>query len=185
MTRILATLSSGLLGALLGACDIPECIDGPSNLTPENTATCETPVALPEPHVVSAGAELLDDGRLILTWSSFGMECGTRATDVDISADCPRTGWTITAEIPAELVAPGTIDLAAHPEVLGSLTALHGFDGGSTGSLAGEPFLVGEIELTQISESCVSGVLRSFGSGSADPTLGGPELDGGFVAPTC
>lgn len=31
----------------------------------------------------------------------------------------------------------------------------------------------------------VSGVLQGFGTGSPDPTLGGPELDGGFVAPVC
>ena len=42
------------LGALLslGACDIPECIDGPSNLTPENTASCEASATPAESAIV-------------------------------------------------------------------------------------------------------------------------------------
>jgi hypothetical protein len=174
-----------IAAGLLGACDHPECIDGPSNLNPLSTATCESPEAPIDPQIFSAGAEKLEDGRLALTFSSFGLECGTHADDIDFTGDCERTGWALTAIIPPELVAPGTIDLAAHPEVAGGLTAMHGGDGLSTGTIAGEPFLVGTIELTQVDEGCVSGVLTGFGSGLADPTLGGPELAGGFIAPTC
>jgi hypothetical protein len=178
--RLLAMSLSALLGALFGACDLPECIDGPSNLTPENTAGCLVPNNPIEPRIVSAGAELLDDGSLVLTWTSFGMECGTRATDVELATDCERTGWSITAELPPELVVPGTIDLAAHPEVLGALTVLDSSGGGSRPAE-----LVGQLELTQISDDCVTGVLHGFGTGLPDPSFGGPELAGSFVAPAC
>jgi hypothetical protein len=183
-----ALLGLGLvLGCLisLGACDIPECIDGPSNLTPESTESCEPSATPAESEILNAGAELLDNGGLILTWTSWGMECGIRAFDVEFSDDCERTGWIFTIEIPPELVAPGVLDLAAHPEILGSMTVIHGGDAGSTGNIGDEPFFVGELELVQLGADCVTGVLHGFGTGSLDPTLGGPELDGSFLAPTC
>ena len=140
-----------------------------------------------------AGFELLDGVRSLAPaeWNALVgdespfLEWEWLASLEESGAACERTGWALTAIIPPELVAPGTIDLAAHPEVAGGLTAMHGLDGISTGTIAGEPFLVGTIELTQVDEGCVSGVLTGFGSGLADPTLGGPELDGGFIAPTC
>ncbi|MBL4688003.1 MAG: hypothetical protein JKY37_25655 [Nannocystaceae bacterium] len=169
------------------ACDTAECIDGPSNLTAEATAQCVAPPKdIPqEPSIHSASAELLEDGTLVLTWSSLGLSCGTRAHDVPFPEDCDTTGWAITAEIPAELVEVGVIDLASHGEVRGSITALAGGDAGAAGSYGSEPFLAGSIELLNIDESCISGVLHGFGTGSPDPTLGGPELNGSFIAPRC
>lgn len=169
----------------LAACDVPECIDGPSNLTPEATASCVASPTPAEPAIVSSGAELLAEGNLILTLTSWGMECGTRADDVLPSDACDRSGWIFTIEIPPELAVLGVIDLSNHPEVRGTMTVMDGGNAGSRGSIDGEPFLVGTIELTQISEGCVTGVLHGFGSGDPDPTLGGPELEGAFVAPTC
>lgn len=78
------------------ACDGPsQCTDDPSNLTPENTAACETLAVSVDPQIVNAGAEQLGDGRLVLTWTSRGLECGGRADNVEIGAphrirDVPR-----------------------------------------------------------------------------------------------
>ncbi|MFV8755608.1 hypothetical protein ACNOYE_34085 [Nannocystaceae bacterium ST9] len=191
MTRMIPSFAlAGLLGALASsaACDIPECIDGPSNLTPEATASCEAPLDPAESEILSAGAEWLDDGSLVITWTSWGLECGIRSDDVEPSDDCNRTGWIISAKIPAELAILGTLDLATHPEIRSGITVIHGGDAGSRGTIGDEPdepFLVGTIELTQLDEGCVAGVLHSFGTGDPDPTLGGPELEGSFVAPTC
>lgn len=186
-STIIFMLAGVALAMPLGACDPPECIEGPSNLTPEATASCvDFPAGVAvEDEIVSAGAERLEDGTLVLTWSSNGLGCGTRALDVGLPGDCMSTGWTLTAEIPASLAAPGVIDLAAYPEVRGSMTVTNGFDGGSRGSFGDEPFFVGEIELVSVGDDCVTGVLHSFGTGDPDPTLGGPELNGGFVAPVC
>lgn len=187
MNRTIIIMSGLGLGTLLslGACDFPECIDGPSNLIPENTESCESNPTPAESEIVSSGAELLDDGGLILTLTSWGMECGTQAYDVQPSDECDRVGWIFTIEIPPELVVAGMLDMTAHPEILGSMTVLNGGDGGSTGSIGDEPFFVGQLELVQIGDGCITGVLHGFGTGSPDPTLGGPELDGSFVAPTC
>jgi hypothetical protein len=189
-----STLHHGLLALLglalgsvlsLAACDVPECIDGPSNLTPENTASCEPSATPVESAIVSSGAEWLDDGGLVLTLTSWGLECGTRAYDVQFNDDCDTKGWIFTLEIPAELAVPGVLVMAEHPEILGSMTVIDGGDGGSTGSIGDLPFFVGQLELAQVDEGCVGGVLHGFGTGSPDPTLGGPELEGSFVAPAC
>ncbi len=181
MTRLLtvAWLGAALLGL---ACDVPECIEGPSNLTPETTAACETPSSPLESEIVSASAQWRDDGSLVLNWSSWGLECGVTFDDIDFLGDCERTGWIITTEIPPELAVPGVLVLAEHPEIVSMLTVMHGGDGGS--GLSEGPY-AGAIELEAVGEACVSGTLTGFGTGSPDPTLGGPELDGGFVAPTC
>jgi hypothetical protein len=169
----------------VAACDVPECIDEPSNLTPEATASCGASPTPADPAIVSAGAERFDDGRLVLTMTSWGMDCGTRASDVYPNDDCDSTGWIFTIEIPPELAVLGVLDMASHPEILGSMTVMDGGNAGSTGSIGDEPFFVGTLELTQISEGCVGGVLHGFGTGNLDSTLGGPELEGSFVAPTC
>jgi len=173
--------------AVVVACDPPECIDGPSNLTPEAVAECADPPdgTSPETQIVSAGAQAKDDGTLVLTWSSWGLSCGTTADEVDIPGDCETTGWVITAEIPPALAVPGIIDLADHPDLRGSVTVVHGGDGGSFGNDGREQLFVGTIELVAIGEACVTGVLHGFGTGDPDATLGGPELDGSFVAPRC
>lgn len=199
----------------------PDCIEGPSNLNPAATASCVAPPqSVPvETDIVSAGAEVLDDGTLVLTWSSWGLACGVRALDIELARDCQTTGWTMTAEIPPELVRvgmegegesgdgesgdgesgegesgdgdPGTlssspiIDFAEHPEIRGTLAVLTPGAGGSTGSFGDEPFFVGTLELIAVGEDCVTGVLHGFGTGNPDPTLGGPELDGAFMAPRC
>jgi hypothetical protein len=185
-TRNHALLGLGL-GILLSlpACDVPECIDGPSNLTPESTATCDPSATPTESAIVSAGAEWLENGSLVLTLTSWGLECGTRAADVKYSDDCNRTGWIFTMEIPSRLAAPGMIDMAAHPEIRGTMTVMDRGDGGTRGSIGDYPFFVGQLELVQLDDGCVGGVLHGFGTGDPDPTLGGPELDGSFVAPTC
>ena len=183
----LVRLSLVLAGlAALVACDIPECIDGPSNLTPEAVAECAPPPAgtSPEDEIVSAGAETREDGTLVLTWSSFGLQCGTSADEVPFPEDCYTRGWAITAEIPAELAVPGVIDLAEHPELQGSFTVIHDGDGVSSRPNP-EQWYVGAIELVAVNDACVTGVLHGFGSGNPDPVLGGPELDGSFVAPRC
>ncbi len=169
------------------ACDLPECIDGPSNLTPEAVAECVAPPAGTDPiaELKSAGATLRGDGTLVLTWSSFGLQCGTSAEQVPYPEDCHAKGWALTAEIPPELAVAGIIELAEHPEVLGSMTVMTKNAGGSSGSHDGEPFFVGSIELVDVGEACVSGVLHGFGTGNPDPTLGGPELEGSFMAPRC
>lgn len=184
MTRmhLLALFGAVSLGL---ACDIPECIDGPSNLTPEATATCESPASPLESEIVSAGAQWRDDGSLVLSWTSWGLECGVVAQDVDPIDECEQHGWIFTVEIPPELAVAGVITMSQHPEVLGSMTVIHGGDAGSTGSIGDEPFFVGALELESVHEGCVSGTLIGFGTGNSDPTLGGPQLDGGFVAPTC
>lgn len=182
----LTRLGALLLGlAALVACDLPECIDGPSNLTPEAVAECAAPPAgtSPEDQIVSAGAELRDDGTLVLTWSSFGLQCGTSADEVPFPEDCQARGWAISAEIPPELAVPGVIDPSEH-ELQGSFTVIHDGDGGSSGPNQ-ERWYVGTIELVSVSEACVTGVLHGFGTGDPDPVLGGPELDGSFVAPRC
>lgn len=186
MSRTLFTFTTGLLLGL-ASCDIPECIDGPSNLTPESTASCAAPPegTTPESAIDSAGAELRDDGTLVLTLSSISLECGTEAKDVGLPDDCEMDGWVFTLEIPPELAVPGEISLIDHPEILGTMTVLAGSDGGQTGTIGDEPFFVGKLELTDVGDGCVTGVLRSFGTGNPDPTLGGPELDGSFVAPRC
>lgn len=183
-TRLVAVLL-GL--AALVACDPPECIDGPSNLTPAAVAECVAPPAgtSPEDEIVSAGAELRGDGTLVLTWSSQGLQCGTSAEEVEPPEDCTMTAWTITAEIPPELAVPGVIDFADHPELRGTFTVLHQGDAGSWGVDGLERFFVGSLELVTVGDACVTGVLHGFGSGEPDPTLGGPELEGSFVAPRC
>lgn len=190
----------GVLLVTFAACDMPECIDGPSNLTPETTASCVAPSegTEPETEIVSASAEILDDGTLVLTWSSWGLTCGTQAGEIPPPEDCQTTGWALTAEIPPELITPSEggvepgsttatsiIDLAEHPEVLGTATVTNGGDGISSGSYGGESFFVGTIELVQVGDECVTGVLHGFGTGNVDPTLGGPELEGSFFAPRC
>lgn len=172
---------------VLVACDPPECIDGPSNLTPEAVAECAAPPAgtSPEDEIVSAGAEMLGDGTLVLTWSSQGLQCGTSAGEVEFPEDCQTIAWTITLEIPAELAVPGVIDFADHPELQGTFTVFHEGDGASWGVDGNERLFVGSLELVAIGEACVTGVLHGFGSGEPDPTLGGPELDGSFMAPRC
>jgi hypothetical protein len=184
LTRIVAVVLA--LGTLV-ACDPPECIDGPSNLTPKAVAKCVAPPAgtSPEDEIVSAGAELRNDGTLALTWSSQGLECGTSADEVEYPEDCQTSAWTITVEIPPELAVPGVIDLADHPEVLGSFVVIRPLAGVSWNSGLPERRLVGSLELVSVGEACVTGVLHGFGSGEPDPTLGGPELDGSFVAPRC
>jgi hypothetical protein len=188
MKRIVFTLAGGF-GLLLGlaSCDAPECIDGPSNLTPEAVASCAAAPegTAPETAIKSAGAELRDDGTLILTLSSLGLGCGTRAYDVPFPEDCTIDGWVFTLEIPPELAVPGVIILTDHPEILSSTTVLSGFDAARYDTSLPERFMVGELELISIGDGCVTGVLRSFGTGNPDPTLGGPELDGSFVAPRC
>lgn len=178
-----------ILGLVFGlaSCDDVECIDGPSNLTPEATACCAAPPedSTPEAAIKSASAELRDDGTLVLTLSSMGLACGTEASDVSLPDDCAMDGWVYTIEIPPELAVPGTLVLTDHPEIRGVMTVLAGFDGGQTGSIGDEPFYVGELELSDVGDSCVTGVLHNFGTGNPDPTLGGPELDGSFVAPRC
>lgn len=197
---------AGALGAAAGmttlvACDLPECIDGPSNITPETTASCVAPPEGTEPatEIFSASAETLADGTLVLTWSSWGLACGTKASEVELAMDCETIGWAITAEIPPELLMssgegegdPGTlsavrvIDFAQHPEIRGTLTVMDEGSGGSRVSFGDEPFFVGSIELIDVGGDCVTGVLRGFGTGDPDPTLGGPELEGSFVAPRC
>jgi hypothetical protein len=177
------------IGLLLGmaSCDVPECIDGPSNLTPEATAACAAPPegSTPEPEIDNAGAELRDDGTLVLTLGSMSFECGTEASDIPPSGDCSMDGWVFTIEIPPELAVPGTIVLSDHPEIQGAATVLSGLDGGQFDTTDRETFYVGELELSDIGDGCVTGVLRNFGTGSPNPTLGGPELDGSFVAPRC
>ncbi|PCC68597.1 hypothetical protein SAMN02745121_05271 [Nannocystis exedens] len=166
------------------ACDPPQCIDGPAQ-TPLDTAACAAPPVAADPQIAVAHAEWLGSGDLVITWTSFGLECGTRALDVPLTDDCERTGWVFTVEIPAALAVAGTIDLDAHPEVIGTMTVMDGGSGGQTGTIGDEPFFTGQLELTGVAADCVTGVLHGFGSGIADPTLGGPELNGGFSAPTC
>ncbi len=170
------------------ACDVPECIDGPSNLTPEATAECVAPPENTEPEtdIVSASAQIRGDGTMVLTWSSRGLACGVTALEVPFPGDCQITGWTMTAEIPAELAVEGLIELSEHPEIIGSLSTTSGQDGIARKTYdETQPFFVGAIELVNVGESCVTGVLHGFGTGDPDPVLGGPELDGSFVAPRC
>jgi hypothetical protein len=166
------------------ACDPPQCIAGPGQ-SALDTAACEGPPVAVDPQIAVAHAERLESGDLVLTWTSFGLECGTRAVEVEFSDDCERTGWAFTAEIPAALAVVGTIDLDAHPEVIGTMTVMGKSGGGQTGTFGDEPFFTGQLELTHVGPDCVTGVLHGFGSGIPDPTLGGPELNGGFLAPTC
>jgi hypothetical protein len=184
LTRLAVVLLG--LGSIV-ACDMPECIDGPSNLTPEAVAECAAPPAgtSPEDEIVSAGAELLDDGNLALTWSSFGLQCGTPAEEVPLPDDCTTVGWAITIELPPELAVPGVIELADHPELWGSFTVIQLNGAASWGTDIVERRFVGSLELVAVGEACITGVLHGFGSGEPDTTLGGPELDGSFVAPRC
>lgn len=181
MTRacMIAWVGAALLGL---ACDVPECIEGPSNLTPEATAACESPSSPLESEIVSASAQWRDDGTLVLSWSSWGLECGVTTDEIEFIDECERHGWIITTEIPPALAVPGVITLAEHPEVISRMTVI---DGGDAGSGIGEQPFAGSIMLEVIGDACVSGSLVGFGSGSFDPSLGGPELDGGFVAPIC
>jgi len=184
---LLAATAVALGALLLGiACDgPPQCTDDPSNLTPESTATCETLAAPADPQIFSAGAEQLGDGTLVLTWTSRGLECGVRADNVEIGGNCNWSGWVYTVEIPPELAVVGVIDLAAYPEVRGTMTVMHDGSGGVKETIDDEPLFVGQLELTQIAGGCVSGILQAFVAGEPDPTFGGPALSGGFVAPTC
>lgn len=183
----LAGTTFGLALGLLASCDMPECIGGPSNLTPEATASCAAPPegTTPESAIKSAGAELRNDGTLVLTVTSMGLECGIEALDVSIPEDCWMDAWVFTIEIPPELAILGTITLTDHPEIRGSMTVVDGYGAGQAGTSGPETFFVGELELTNIGDGCITGVLRSFGTGNPDPTLGGPQLDGSFIAPRC
>lgn len=188
LTRVTCMLLGiSLLVPSLVACDQPECIDGPSNLTPEAVAKCAAPPAgtSPEDEIVSSGVQTLDDGTMLFTWSSMGLQCGTTADEVPYPEGCRVTGWTITAGIPAELAVPGTIDFVDHPEFQGTFTVFHEGDGASWSVEGMERRFVGSLELVAVGETCVTGVLHGFGSGEPDPTLGGPELEGSFVAPRC
>lgn len=181
-------MTAAAFGALLpgAACDglPPQCPEGPSNLTPESTATCEPPTVSADPEIFSAGAEQLGDGTLVLTWTSLGLECGVRAGDVEIGGNCERIGWVYTVEIPPSLAAVGSIDLAAHPEIRGTLAVMQEGLSGVMETIGDEPFFVGQLELTRIHAGCVSGVLHSFVHGDSD-SLDVPVLSGGFTAPTC
>nr|MCH9687647.1 hypothetical protein [Deltaproteobacteria bacterium] len=150
------------------SCDIPECIDGPSNLTPEATASCVAPPAgtTAEEQIVSAGAQFSDDGTLILTWSSWGLTCGTQAFDVDVSADCETDGWVTSLEIPPALLEPEPgadpgaariIDLSMHPEIRGTTTVIFPGGGASGGTFGDDPTFAGRLELVGIEPSCVTG----------------------------
>lgn len=178
-------LLAAACGSLLAlACDPPQCIESPAT-TPLDLAACETPPVAVDPQIAGAYAEWLENGDLVITWTSLGLECGTRAENVEIGLDCERTGWVFTVEIPAALAVAGTIDMDAHPEVIGTMTVMGPSGSGKTGTIGDEPFFTGQLELTQLDPGCVTGVLHGFGSGIPDPTLGGPELNGGFLAPTC
>ncbi len=174
-----------LLGGVFSlACDVPECIDGPSNLTPENTASCVPSATPSESAIVSAGAEF-EQGSLTLTLTSWGLECGARADQVAPSDDCESSGWIVTIVLPPELAVAGVIDLASHPELQWTMFVADRGDAGSHDNFGDQANLVGQLELTDVGEGCVTGVLHGFGTGSPDPGLGGPELEGSFVAPTC
>lgn len=173
-----------LCGALLAlACDPPQCVDPP--VVPPDTSSCAAPPGAADPQIASAGAQRRDDGVLVLTWSSWPQACGVSADQVDLGVDCERTGWVVTVEVPPELAVPGTIDLDAHPEVLGSMAVFEGGSRGATGSLGGEPFFTGALELTEVAEGCVTGALHGFGTAEPTPSLEGPALAGSFQAPTC
>lgn len=176
-----------LAASAAAACEQPECIDGPSNLTPQAVAPCAAPPegTTPETEIVSASAQFRDDGTLVLTWSSFGLSCGVTAEQVDVPGDCLTKGWAITAELAPELVVPGVVSIADHPELPVTVTVVDGGNGGSYGNSPIERPFTGSIEIVDVGDACVTGVLHGFGSGSPDPTLGGPELDGSFVAPRC
>jgi len=184
-------LGLAIVAVASSACDGPrECVDGPSNLTPDVIAQCDPPPdgAAIEDEIVSAGAETEPDGTLVITWSSFGLECGTSTDDISLwlPDDCWRQGWVLTAEIPAELAYAGSvIEMHEHPEVVGDLAAFSQFGSGGVGIDGDEPFFTGRLELVALSDACVTGVMTGFGTGSLDVVLGGPELDGAFVAPRC
>lgn len=57
--------------------------------------------------------------------------------------------------------------------------------GGHKETIDQKPFFIGQIELTQISDGCVSGVLHAFSVSEPDPAVSVPELNGAFIAPTC
>jgi len=185
-------LGLGLVAMALGACDGPgECVDGPSNVTPDAVASCFPPpedVPLEE-QIVSAGAETESDGTLVITLSSFGLQCGTRTSDLNIfePSDCWRKGWALTVRIPPELAHAGSvIEMRDHPEVLGDVVAFSRLSAGGAGpSSEGEAFFTGTLELLAVNEACVTGIFTGFGTGRLDVILGGPELDGAFVAPRC
>ena len=179
----LPLVSMGLALSVGLGCDV-ECIDGPSNLTPEATAACVLPDGASEDQINSAGA-WMEGGNLVLTFSAVGLACGEHARDYRPPSDCDLDGWVLSVELPPELAVAGVIDLAEHPELGGALTAFADGDGLSSNSEIQDSFFVGEIELVEVGEGCGSGVLRGFGTGSLDPQLGGPELDGSFVAPRC
>lgn len=182
---------SMVLTMALSACDgFGECIDSPSNLTPDAVAQCvPPPEGVPlEDQIVNAAAETEFDGTLVITWSSFGLECGTNTDDLDSwhASDCWRDGWALTARIPLELAYAGSvIEMSEHPEVLGGAAAFSRLGSGSAGSWNEGPFFTGTLELVAVNDACVTGVMTGFGTGRLDVTLGGPELDGAFVAPRC
>ena len=186
--HLMMAILVGPLALLPLGCDpMAECIEAPAPAFFDADAQCEPlPDAVElDDQIVSASASVGEDGTLTLTWSSYALTCGTHARELELPDSCATTGWALSVEIPSELAVVGTIDLAAHPEVFGTMTVAEGLDGAGASSIGDEPFFMGELELLDIGEGCVTGILRGFGTGRPDPTFGGPELDGGFRAERC
>lgn len=181
-----------VFGALvaLGCGPPPECIEGPSNLTPEALSPCAPlgeGVALDD-QIYSAGALQTPEGGVHLTWSSLGLRCGTLSRDFFGAPPdpCWTEGWILALELPRELVFDGsTIVMEEHPELIGDFR-FTGEHGGTASSSQGDrPVYVGVLELTHVRDACITGSLEHFGTGYLNPLLGGPELHGGFLAPRC
>ena len=178
-------LAIGVMSAVL-ACDPGgECIEAPAPAVFDADAVCEALPEDAEDQILSASARLGEDGSLTLTWSSYALACGTHASELQLPDECETTGWALSVEIPPELAVEGTLDVGAHPEILGTMMVAEGLDGALASSVGEEPFFLGELELLSVGEGCVTGVLRAFGTGRPDPSFGGPELDGAFRAQRC
>ncbi|MBV1857444.1 MAG: hypothetical protein KUG77_03460 [Nannocystaceae bacterium] len=180
-----ARLLIALACSSLVACDVPECIDGPSSLTPEAVAQCTAPPegTEPESDIVSAGSQLREDGTLVITWSSRGLQCGVPALDVPFPDDCTATGWTLTAEIPPELAVEGLIELSEHPEVRGSSSVTSNQDGRASQSIEDAPFFVGAIELSNVADGCITGVLHALAPANPTPSWADQSSTGRSLRP--
>lgn len=185
--RVLRSFSLFLVPVFAGCfgCDPAQCVQGLSNLVPEATASCtELPVDVElESSVEYAYAAFDQRGHLIVTVSTIDLGCGTSAAAWSPPLDCDLDGWAYSIDIPPSLAVPGLIDFSENPDVLVATAVMS--DGNGLGTGWSEDDGAGTLEIVSVGEACVTVVFRGFGSGSLDPSLGGPELDGGVKIPRC
>ena len=175
--RVVLYVVGFVLSAALGCQTETECIEGPVQEEQVEASMC-TPApdsARSEGEITSATARVLADGTLILDWSSMGLRCEHTDDFSILMGECSPRGWLLEAQISAELVVPGIIDLKRRVRVRDLSDPEEGMSVAEFN---------GEFELVGVTDGCVTGVFHGFELRNSQVS-GPPRLDGSFLAPRC